>query len=311
MNKSRKHYTEANRRAWNEAAPRHAAHNNTELFAAARDPSWVSFEGDILATLQSLDLQGKDVIQLCCNNGRETLSLRNLGAARCVGVDAAGEFLEHGREMIRIAAAQDQVELIESDIYELPTQYQGAFDLVLVTIGVISWMPDLKAFFEVAHGLLKPGGRLVMEEMHPILFMYDEDSQGGPSELRHSYFEDHVWEETSGLDYFGHETYQSLPNYSFMHRLDSILMAGIDSGFALRRFPRTGLRHFPLLYGSRAKPGKAAARVCDGDATRGLMSGPGYCWVAGPRVLGATVGSGKAFLCCYNSPRIPQVNSRA
>ena len=236
MSKTRKQYTEANRRAWNEAAPRHAAHNNAAMFIAARDPNWVSFEGEILATLQALDLQGKDVIQLGCNNGRETLSLRNLGAARCVGVDAAAEFLEHGREMIRIAGAEDQVELVESDIYELPSEFAGAFDLVLVTIGVISWMPDLPAFFEVAHGLLKPGGRLVMEEMHPVLFMYEADPEGGASTVQYSYFEDHVWEETTGLDYFGHETYDSLPNYSFMHRLDNILMAGIDSGFALRRF---------------------------------------------------------------------------
>ena len=60
MSKTRKQYTEANRRAWNEAAAKHAQHNNAALFAACGDPSWVSFEGEILATLKALDLQGKD-----------------------------------------------------------------------------------------------------------------------------------------------------------------------------------------------------------------------------------------------------------
>ena len=236
MRKTRKQYTEANRIAWDEAAPRHAAHNNAALFAAVRDPSYLSFSGEILATLQAVGVAGKQVIQLGCNNARETLSLRNLGAARCVGIDASAEFLAHGRELLRIAGAAAEVELVEADVYQLPPEYTDAFDMVLVTIGVISWMPDLDAFFEVVSGLLQPGGQLVMEEMHPVLLMYEDDADSGISSPRYSYFSNEIWEETSGLDYYGHETYDSAPNYSFMHRLDEILMAGINSGLRLRRF---------------------------------------------------------------------------
>jgi SAM-dependent methyltransferase len=236
MRKSRKAYTDANRLAWDEVASRHATHNNPALFEAVKDPAFVSLEGDILHTLQRVGVAGKDIMQLGCNNGRETLSLRNLGAARCVGVDASAEFLAHGREMIRLAGAEDQVEFVEADIYDLPKEFHAAFDMVLVTIGVISWMPELKPFFEVVRSLLKPGGQLVMEEMHPVLFMYDEDAETGVSSVKNSYFSAEVWEETSGLDYYSHETYQSAPNYSFMHRLDEILMAGIESNLKLERF---------------------------------------------------------------------------
>ena len=236
MGKSRKEYTDANRLAWDEVASRHAAHNNSELFEAVKDPEFVSLEGDILHTLQRVGVADKHIIQLGCNNGRETLSLRNLGAARCVGVDASAEFLAHGREMIRLAGAEDQVEFVEADIYDLPKEFHAAFDMVLVTIGVISWMPELKPFFEVVRRLLKPGGQLVMEEMHPVLFMYDEDAETGVSSVQHSYFSAEVWEETSGLDYYSHETYPSAPNYSFMHRLDEILMAGIESNLKLEHF---------------------------------------------------------------------------
>jgi ubiquinone/menaquinone biosynthesis C-methylase UbiE len=236
MRKTRKEYTEANRIAWDEAASRHAAHNNAALFAAARDPSYVSFEGEILATLRAVGVAGKHIIQLGCNNGRETLSLRNMGAARCVGVDASVEFLAHGREMLRSADAAAEVELVEADVYRLPPEYTGAFDMVLVTIGVISWMPELNSFFEVIARLLKPGGQLVMEEMHPVLLMYEEDADSGISSPRYSYFSNEIWEETSGLDYYGHQAYESAPSYSFMHRLDEILMAGINNGLRLRRF---------------------------------------------------------------------------
>ena len=236
MSKTRKQYTDANRIAWDEAAPRHAEHNNEVLFDQVRDPGFISFEGDILHALEQVGVAGKHVIQLCCNNGRETLSLSNMGARRCVGVDASEAFLAHGHEMLRIAGAADRVELVCADVYELPAEFRGAFDLVVVTIGVISWMPDLQAFFEVIRGLLKPGGQLVIEEMHPVLFMYEENPESGVSSIQYSYFTKEVWEETDGLDYYGHEVYEGKPNYSFMHRLDEILMAGIDNGLVLQRF---------------------------------------------------------------------------
>jgi len=236
MPKTREEYTHANRIAWNEAASLHAAHNNARLLEAFENPDYVQFEGDILEALKTVGVKDKSVIQLCCNNGAETLSLRNMGASRCVGVDAAEEFLAHGRQMIERAGAEDQVELIQGDVYDLPRELEGSFDIVLTTIGVLSWMPDLEAFFRILQGLLKPGGKLVMEEMHPILFMYEPDANGGKSSIQHSYFEDHVWEETTGLDYYGGEEYESSPNFSFMHRLDAILMAGINSGLTLKSF---------------------------------------------------------------------------
>ncbi|MFT5506147.1 MAG: putative RNA methylase [Gammaproteobacteria bacterium] len=99
--KTSEEYTRANLHAWNEAALRHAEHNNAALFESFQDPKHIELEGEILALLQRVDVRGKSIIHLCCNNGRETLSLRNMGAGRCVGIDAAESFLAHGREMIR------------------------------------------------------------------------------------------------------------------------------------------------------------------------------------------------------------------
>jgi ubiquinone/menaquinone biosynthesis C-methylase UbiE len=236
MSRTRKDYTNANRIAWNEAAPRHAAQNNEKLLEAFRDGNHVTLEDDILDTLLEVGVEGKSIIQLCCNNGVEALSLRNLGATRCVGIDAADEFLAHGREFIKVAGAEDQVELINCDVYEPPQHLSASFDMVLTTIGVLGWMPDLEAFFRVAQSLLKPGGTLVMEEMHPVLFMYEPDPGGGPSSIQYSYFDNQTWKETTGLDYYGGEEYESAPNFSFMHRLDQILMAGINNGLSLRSF---------------------------------------------------------------------------
>ena len=236
MSKTREDYTSANREAWNEAASRHAARNNASLFEAFKDPGCVTLERDILDALLAVGVQGKRIIHLCCNNGSETLSLRNLGAAHCTGVDAADEFLAHGRELVRIAGAEGEVELLNYDVYHLPDELKGSFDIVLTTIGVLGWLPDLEGFFQVAHSLLKPDGKLVMEEMHPVLFMYEENPDTGISTIQYSYFNKEVYRDTTGLDYYGGEQYDAKPAYSFMHRLDEILMAGISSGLKLLSF---------------------------------------------------------------------------
>lgn len=71
MSKSRTDYTAANRIAWNEAAPRHAVHNNTGYFEAFKNPGYISFEGEILDTLRAVDVRDKRIIQLCWNNGSD------------------------------------------------------------------------------------------------------------------------------------------------------------------------------------------------------------------------------------------------
>lgn len=39
--------------------------------------------------LEKINLVDKAVAQLCCNNGRELLSIKNKGAGYCVGFDIA------------------------------------------------------------------------------------------------------------------------------------------------------------------------------------------------------------------------------
>jgi len=63
-----------------------------------------------------------------------------------------------------------------SDIYALPSDIEQDFDIALITIGVLNWMPDLTRFFEIATGLLRPDGHMLVYETHPFLEMFDPDS---------------------------------------------------------------------------------------------------------------------------------------
>ncbi len=141
-------------------APIHHRHNQAELLEAFSKPGHSCFDEIETARLRELGVAGKDVAQVCCSNGMEIVSVKNLGAARCVGFDGAEGFLEHGRELAQAAGVD--VEFVYTDIYDIDAAYKEKFDPVTITIGVLSWMPDLVRFFSCVNALIKPGGALLI-----------------------------------------------------------------------------------------------------------------------------------------------------
>src|SRR5512147_1738742 len=95
----RRDYTAANRQSWNEAAPVHKEQKFEELLQAFRRPGYSRLDQIATHTFEKIGIQGKTVAQLCCNNGRELLSVKNMGAGRCVGFDIADNFIEQGRQL--------------------------------------------------------------------------------------------------------------------------------------------------------------------------------------------------------------------
>ncbi len=231
---SRDQLTEANRQAWDEAADYHRDHAQYRaLLEGFRVEGHSCLDEILTARLAAIGLDGKDVVQICCNNGREILSVKNLGAGRCLGIDQSEAFLVQAAELA--AAGGIDCDFLCRNVYDLPDRLDGQFDLVLITIGVFGWMPDLDSFFAVVARLLGPRGRLVVYEDHPILNMFD-DTSDEPTRAVFSYFDKGPWCESSSMDYFGGKTYDAPPNYWTCHSLSDILMGLLRKGFALEGF---------------------------------------------------------------------------
>ncbi|MGF1629906.1 MAG: class I SAM-dependent methyltransferase [Kiloniellaceae bacterium] len=246
MSLSKDNIVAANRGAWNEAADHHRAHAQyAALLAGFATPGFSVLDETLTGRLLALGLEGKAVVQLCCNNARELLSVKNLGAASVTGFDFAAAFLDQARELA--AAGGIEAEFVQTEVAKIPADYDGRFDLALVTIGVLGWMPDLKEFFGTARRLLKPGGHLVIYEDHPILNMYDDRDHGGPPQPDESYFRAEPYRHDSGLDYWSNQDYQAQPCYWNFHKMSDVLMALVRAGFALEDF-----EEFPHNIGTRA-----------------------------------------------------------
>ncbi len=232
-----KKYTEANREAWNEVIPRHQQAAKEKWDQAYSQPGFVRLNDDELAQLRRIRLQGKAVAHLCCNNGVELLSLKNLGAAECVGFDISDLAIQEAQE--RAGRCHIDCQYVRSDVYEIPPEYENRFDLLYISAGGLGWLPDLNLFFARAAALLQEDGYVFIHEAHPFTEMLPVDSTKGADVLRiiEPYFKSEPYIEYGGLDYVGGTQYHSdKPLYWFVHTLSDILMALIENQLAIEHF---------------------------------------------------------------------------
>jgi SAM-dependent methyltransferase len=246
-----KTYTEQNRDAWNAAADQHKERRWDIVLRQLADPDDSPFEKVALDHFAEIGIEGKDVVQLCCNNGREVLSLKKLGAGRCVGIDISDKFIQQGRDLA--LASELDGEFIRADVLEIPKELNGEFDMVLITIGALNWIPDVGAFFESCAKLLRTGGHLYIHEMHPILWMLEPDRG---TELFYSYFMKEVFSEDTPLNYYGGEDYDAPTNHAFQATLGDIIQGAIDAGLTLTHFQEYAqdiCNNFPHLENQKAQ----------------------------------------------------------
>jgi SAM-dependent methyltransferase len=229
-----KKYTEANRLAWNEVMPRHQQAAKATWDQAFSQPGFVCLNDDELAQLQRIGIQGKAVAHLCCNNGIELLSLKNLGASECVGFDISDLAAQEAQE--RASRCQIDCQYVRSDVYEIPSEYENRFDLVYISARGLGWLPDLKLFFDKAASLLRENGQIFIHEIHPFSEMLPSDSPEDADVLRiiEPYFKAEPYIEYGNLDYVGGILYTSTsPQYWFVHTLSDIIMSLLENQMAI------------------------------------------------------------------------------
>lgn len=227
-------YIQANLIAWGEVAPIHARHNQARLLERVRKPGFSILDETATAHLRRLGADGKNIAQVGCNNGVELLSCKALGATRCVGFDGAQGFVDQGAELAK-AAGQD-LEFVCCEAHSIPSEYHAGFDIVMITIGVLSWMPNIDRFFAEMAKLLAPDGVIFVYEHHSILVMFEPGQADDPVNWELSYFRQEAYIDESGLDYYGGESYAATPNASFSHKMSDIVMGGINSDLTLEYF---------------------------------------------------------------------------
>ena len=138
---------------------------DVDALVAGHD-SFTDLEENALALATSNNgVEGLDVIHIQSHIAFDSISMARRGA-RVTAVDFSPTALRRANEIAALAGVA--LTTIQSDSRDLPHSLDGRFDLAYATIGVLGWIDDLIAWMHSASRVLRPGGHLVIVEIHPL-----------------------------------------------------------------------------------------------------------------------------------------------
>ena len=219
---------EINRAWWDGAA---AIHGNdpiydTEALMAGAD--WLGEEERTALAASVGSVDGLDVIHVQCHIGFDTISLARRGA-RVTGLDFSPAALAKAEELARRAGVE--AIWVQADAARIPANLHGRFDLAYATVGAICWIEDISAWMCSIAATLRPGGRFVLVEIHPLLTMVAERE---PFSLDFPYAFDgpHRFNEPGTYADPSAELASS-ETVNFAHGLGEVVTAAIEAGLRI------------------------------------------------------------------------------
>ena len=215
-----------NRSHWNAITPGHVASDfyDVESFKSGRDTI------DPLAAELVGDVTGRTLLHLQCHFGQDTMSWTRRGAI-ATGIDFSD---------VAIAAASS----LASDLNlnsrfkvgnVLDLDLNETFDIVFTSHGVLGWLPELRSWGETIAGHLKPGGKFVLVEGHPVLWAFDDERTDGEMRLRYDYFSREAlsFEEAGS---YANPDGPATRTVERIHPIEDVLGALINAGLTVTEF---------------------------------------------------------------------------
>lgn len=189
-------------------------------------------------------VDGKTLLHLQCHIGTDTLSWALLGA-EVTGVDISAESLKQAETLAaRIGVDAD---FVHCSVYDLPHKLERQFDIVYTSVGILCWLSDLRSWGQIIRRYLKPDGVFYIMESHPILGVFDDETDevrvrwpyfGGPDPVR--WPGDHP-------DYADSDYRVRTPSYEWQWTMSDVINALIEAGLDIEYLHEHDRIHWQAL----------------------------------------------------------------
>ncbi len=215
-----------NRALWDEITPVHERTYGVDRFLAGE--RWLPEE--ILGEVG--DVQRQTLLHMQCHFGLDSLAWVRRGAT-VTGVDFSPVAIQAARDLSGFANLP--ATFICSDIYDLPQNLEGQFDIVFTSIGVLCWLSDLGRWAQIISHFLKPGGIFYLMDAHPLLYTFDEEGRW-TFQLPYFHNDDpYVWDD-DGPDYMDPSYIPESPSYEWQWAVSDIINAIVSAGMTIEFF---------------------------------------------------------------------------
>jgi SAM-dependent methyltransferase len=215
-------YIEVNKESWNNRVESHLKSDFYDLEGFLKgNTSLNSIELELLG-----DIKGKTILHLQCHFGQDSISLARLGA-NVTGVDLSDKAIESANKLAQETNAS--ASFICCDIYDLPNHLNQKFDIVFASYGTIPWLPDLDKWAKLISDYLKPNGKFVFAEFHPVVWMFDDNFE----KIGYNYFNSGAIIETQEGTYADKSAPIQLEYVCWNHSMSEVINSLIKNGLEL------------------------------------------------------------------------------
>lgn len=229
-------YIEVNKKLWNDKVEIHAKSEfyDVDAFIAGKQVL-NAIELDLLG-----DLNGKSVLHLQCHFGQDSIELSRMGA-RVLGVDLSDKAIDKANWLAEQCGTDTK--FICADVYDTPNHIDEKFDIVFTSYGTVGWLPDMDRWAAVVNHFLKPDGKFVFAEFHPVVWMMDYEF----SKIDYSYFNiEPIIEEEPGT-YTNPEAPIKNKEFSWNHPISEVVGALLKQGLNLKELNEFDYSPYPCF----------------------------------------------------------------
>ena len=186
------------------------------------------------------DVAGKSMLHMQCHFGLDSLSWARLGAD-VTGADFSPKAIDLACRL------SDELSIparfLCCNIYDLPDNLQGQFDIVFASYGVLTWLPDFPRWMRIAASFVKPGGFFYLADGHPSSWIFDEYADDWV--IKYPYFQtEPMLCEDDGSYADRSPERGKMTSYQWQHTLGEIVSAICDNGLRLEFLHEFGFVEF-------------------------------------------------------------------
>ncbi len=215
-------YIEKNKDSWNQRTEYHVKsefYQNDDFLGG--QSSLNDIELDLLG-----DIRGKSILHLQCHFGQDTISLSRLGAT-VTGMDLSDKAIAHARKTAD--QLNTDTKFVCCNLYDLRDHLNQKFDIVFTSYGAIGWLPDMDKWAAIVSHFLKPGGRFILVEFHPFVWMFDPAFK----EIQYNYFNTETIAELESGTYADRDAPIKHEAISWNHNLGEVINALLQNGLSI------------------------------------------------------------------------------
>lgn len=218
-------YLAINKQSWNNRTDAHLKSAFYDLDGFLKGKSSLN---DIELNLLG-NIEGKSILHLQCHFGQDTISLSQLGA-EITGVDLSDKAIESAKSIA--SQMNSTAKFICCNIYDLPNHLEQKFDIIFTSYGTITWLPDLQEWAKLISNYLKPEGRFIFAEFHPVIWMFDDNFET----VAYNYFNSGPILETESGTYADRNAEITQQYVCWNHSMAEIISALITNELEIKTF---------------------------------------------------------------------------